>query len=81
MSTMSLSITRPDDFHLHLRDGADLRSVAHLSASVFRRAIIMPNLKPPVVTTKQVGLSHPILVFTLSLQRQSANCHACQMKT
>ncbi|KAK9907667.1 hypothetical protein WJX75_007833 [Coccomyxa subellipsoidea] len=49
----SISITRPDDFHLHLRDGAGLRSVAPLSADVFKRAVIMPNLKHPVVRTAQ----------------------------
>lgn len=52
----SISITRPDDFHLHLRDGAGLRSVAPLSADVFKRAVIMPNLKQPVVRTAQVRL-------------------------
>jgi len=45
-----LTITQPDDWHLHLRDGDGLASVAPLSAGVFKRAIIMPNLKPPVTT-------------------------------
>ena len=45
-----LSITRPDDWHLHLRDGAQLRSVLADTAARFARAIVMPNLKPPVVT-------------------------------
>ncbi len=45
-----LTITRPDDWHLHLRDGAALESVAHFSASRFGRAIVMPNLKSPVTT-------------------------------
>lgn len=44
----SLTLTRPDDWHLHLRDGADLRSVLQHSASAFARAIVMPNLTPPV---------------------------------
>ncbi|KAG0591141.1 hypothetical protein M758_1G150000 [Ceratodon purpureus] len=43
-----LTIVQPDDWHLHLRDGDGLNAVAPLSAGVFRRAIIMPNLKPPV---------------------------------
>lgn len=47
----TLTITRPDDLHLHLRDGAAMRSVIGDSARRFGRAIIMPNLKPPVVTT------------------------------
>ncbi len=46
-----LTLTRPDDWHLHLRDGAVLRSVVRDSARQFARAIIMPNLKPPVVST------------------------------
>ncbi|HVH99221.1 MAG TPA: dihydroorotase [Enhygromyxa sp.] len=45
-----LSITRPDDWHLHLRDGAQLRSVLADTAARFARAIVMPNLKPPVAT-------------------------------
>ncbi len=43
-------ITRPDDWHLHLRDGPALQSVVAHSARQFGRAIVMPNLKPPVVT-------------------------------
>ncbi len=45
-----LVITRPDDMHLHLRDGEMLKAVAPISARHFARAIIMPNLVPPVVT-------------------------------
>lgn len=48
----TLTITRPDDWHLHLRDGAVLDSVVGHTARQFARAIIMPNLKPPVVTTE-----------------------------
>ncbi|MEO8123024.1 MAG: dihydroorotase [Burkholderiales bacterium] len=51
--TSSLTITRPDDWHLHLRDGAALAAVVAYSARQFGRAIVMPNLKPPVTTTKQ----------------------------
>lgn len=49
----SLTIIRPDDWHLHLRDGAAMASVLPHSARQFARAIVMPNLKPPVVTTAQ----------------------------
>jgi len=45
-----VSLTRPDDWHLHLRDGAALAAVISATASVFARAIVMPNLKPPVTT-------------------------------
>jgi len=46
----SITITRPDDWHLHLRDGAALASVLPHTAHQFARAIVMPNLKPPVTT-------------------------------
>jgi dihydroorotase len=49
----TLTITRPDDMHLHLRDGAEMQHVLQDSARQFARAIVMPNLKPPVVTTEQ----------------------------
>jgi len=48
---MQLTLTRPDDWHLHLRDGAPMASVVPHTARQFRRAIIMPNLKPPVTDT------------------------------
>ena len=48
--TQSLTIARPDDWHLHLRDGAMLAAVLPETARHFARAIIMPNLVPPVVT-------------------------------
>ena len=48
--TQNLILTRPDDWHLHLRDGAMLAGIAPESARNFGRAIIMPNLVPPVVT-------------------------------
>lgn len=49
----SLTITRPDDWHLHLRDDAVLSSVLPHTAKQFARAIVMPNLKPPITTTEQ----------------------------
>ena len=48
-----LTLTQPDDWHLHLRDGATMESVIGHSARQFARAIVMPNLKPPVATTEQ----------------------------
>ncbi len=50
-----LTITRPDDWHLHVRDGDVLKSVLPDSARQFGRAIIMPNLKPPVTTTEHAA--------------------------
>ena len=49
----TLTITRPDDWHLHVRDGAAMAAVVPPTARQFGRAIIMPNLKPPVTTTAQ----------------------------
>ena len=51
--TDTLTIRRPDDWHLHLRDGDMLTGVLPHSAKDFARAIIMPNLVPPVVTVEQ----------------------------
>jgi dihydroorotase len=47
-----LVIRRPDDWHVHLRDGEALKSVAHFTAQRFGRAIVMPNLKPAITTTE-----------------------------
>ena len=51
--TEQLTLTRPDDWHLHVRDGAALHTVVPHTAAQFGRAIIMPNLKPPVTTAAQ----------------------------
>src|SRR5471030_2140549 len=49
----TLTLTRPDDWHLHLRDDAALAAVLPHSARQFARAIVMPNLRPPVTTLEQ----------------------------
>ncbi|MDH4465126.1 MAG: dihydroorotase [Acidovorax sp.] len=49
----TLTITRPDDWHLHVRDGEALHTVVPHTAAQFGRAIIMPNLRPPVTTAEQ----------------------------
>ena len=54
---MILSIRRPDDWHLHFRDGAAMRSVVPFTAKQFARAIVMPNLSPPV-TTVEAGAAY-----------------------
>jgi len=51
--TQQITLTRPDDWHLHVRDGAALHTVVPHTAAQFGRAIIMPNLKPPVTTAAQ----------------------------
>ena len=49
----TLTIIRPDDFHLHVRSGDALKSVVPFTARQMGRALIMPNLKPPVCTVAQ----------------------------
>jgi dihydroorotase len=55
--TSTLTLTRPDDWHLHVRDGAALQTVVPHTAAQFGRAIIMPNLKPPV-TSAELALAY-----------------------
>ena len=51
--TKTLTITTPDDFHVHLRDDALMVSVVPYTAKQFARALVMPNLKPPITTVDQ----------------------------
>ena len=53
MTTKTITITKPDDWHLHLRDGEMLGTSVPHTARSFSRAIVMPNLKPPVTTVEQ----------------------------
>jgi dihydroorotase len=53
--TSTLSILRPDDWHLHLRDGSQMAAVLPFTAERFARAVVMPNLKPPMTTTAALG--------------------------
>jgi dihydroorotase len=53
----TLTLRRPDDWHLHLRDGAAMAAVLPFTAARFGRAIVMPNLKPPITTT-QLALAY-----------------------
>ena len=52
MASQTLTIRRPDDWHVHLRDGEMLRTVAPYTARQFARAIVMPNLAPPITTVE-----------------------------
>jgi len=63
MSTLTLR--RPDDWHLHLRDGAALASVVKFTAERFGRAIVMPNLKPPITTTAAATAYHKRVLAAL----------------
>ena len=53
--TTRLTIRKPDDWHLHVRDGAMLKAVLPFTAKHFGRAILMSNLVPPVTTTKEAA--------------------------
>jgi dihydroorotase len=61
----SLTLTRPDDAHLHLRDGAALASVLPHTARAFARAVIMPNLRPPVTSTELAAAYRGRIVHAL----------------
>ncbi len=62
---MQITLTRPDDWHLHLRDGGALVSVLAHSARQFARAIVMPNLKPPVTTVDQAAAYRDRIIAAL----------------
>lgn len=64
-STDTLTLIRPDDWHLHLRDGEALAAVVGASAAQFARAIVMPNLKPPVVNAAQALAYHARILAAL----------------
>src|SRR5918994_1704649 len=68
--TNRITIRKPDDWHLHVRDGAMLRAVLPFTAKHFGRAILMPNLVPPVRTT-QDAIAYRERVFA-ALPRGSA---------
>jgi dihydroorotase len=62
----TLTITRPDDWHLHLRDGPPLKDVLAHSSSVFARAVVMPNLRPAVTRTDQARSYRDRIVSALT---------------
>ncbi|WP_373183697.1 dihydroorotase [Halomonas campaniensis] len=65
MTSLTLTLTRPDDWHLHLRDDEALAAVVGASARQMGRAIIMPNLRPPVTTTEQALAYHQRILAAL----------------
>lgn len=68
--TNTLIITRPDDLHLHLRDGAALKAVLPDTARQFARAIVMPNLRPPVTTAALAGAYRTAILQALARDAQ-----------
>src|SRR3546814_1844485 len=71
-NTDTITITRPDDCHLHLRDGAVLISVVADTVRQFARAIVMPNLQPPVTTTEQALAYRERIIAALAIGRAQA---------
>ena len=65
MTLPAITLTRPDDWHLHLRDGAALAAVLPATARQFARAIVMPNLRPPVTTAAAAGAYRQRIVAAL----------------
>ena len=61
----TLTLTQPDDWHVHLRDGNALNTVVPHTAAQFARAIVMPNLKPPVTTVDQAAAYRDRIVAAL----------------
>jgi dihydroorotase len=63
----TLTLQRPDDWHVHLRDGDALASVARFTAERFGRAIVMPNLNPPITTTAQAAAYRARILAALAV--------------
>ena len=63
MASQTLTIRRPDDWHVHLRDGDMLQAVAPYTARQFARAIVMPNLVPPVTTAKAAAAYRELIML------------------
>ncbi|MFN9505831.1 MAG: dihydroorotase [Rubrivivax sp.] len=66
----TLTLTQPDDWHLHLRDGAALQAVLPFTARQFGRAIVMPNLRPPVTTAAQAVAYRQRILAALASSEQ-----------
>ena len=63
---MKLTITQPDDWHLHVRDGDVLKDIVPFTSRCFARAIIMPNLNPPSINTVQALAYRERILHSLS---------------
>jgi dihydroorotase len=77
--TQRLTIRRPDDWHVHLRDGEMLRAVAHYTARQFARAIVMPNLSPPITTVTAAEAYRNRIVAALSPDSDFAPLMTCYL--
>jgi dihydroorotase len=66
MTSTTLTITKPDDWHIHLRDGEFLKTTVSHAAKQFNRVIVMPNLKPPICTVPQAKEYHDSILHHVS---------------
>ena len=69
----TLTLIRPDDWHLHLRDGDFLTTTVPAAAKQFARAIVMPNLKPPVTTLLDAQNYRQRIYSRIFLRKQISN--------
>jgi dihydroorotase len=67
LTTDTLTLRRPDDWHVHLRDGAQLAAVLPYTARQFARALVMPNLKPPMTTTAALAAYRERILASLPI--------------
>lgn len=79
MPTDSLTIRRPDDWHLHLRDGSMLEAVVNHTARQFARAIVMPNLVPPVTTVAAAEAYRERILAALSPEHDFTPLMTCYL--
>ena len=66
-------LTKPDDWHLHIREGVMMKSTVGMSALQMARAVIMPNLSPPIINVKQAKKYHTEITKALNITLQL--CH------
>ena len=72
--TTRITIRKPDDWHLHVRDGEMLKAVLPYTAKHFGRAILMPNLIPPVRTTADCAAYRERVMAAMPKDRNSSRC-------
>jgi dihydroorotase len=72
--TTRITIRKPDDWHLHVRDGEMLKAVLPYTAKHFGRAILMPNLIPPVRTTADCAAYRERVMAAIPRMRSSSRC-------
>jgi len=80
MAIDTLTLTRPDDWHIHLRDGEGLRAIVADTARQFGRAIVMPNLKPPVTTVGQALAYRARIMEALASQPDSRASYSASIR-